>query len=54
MSQVITTHNSSGQTILSSEVPEEQHDLPLPFGGMHIIYTFNSIPTDVSAEAEID
>jgi hypothetical protein len=45
MSQVITTHNSSGQAIFSPKVPEEQHDLPLPFGGMRIIYTSNSKQT---------
>ena len=54
MSQVITTHNSSGQAIFSPKVPEEQHDLPLPFGGMRIIYTSDAIPTDLNSEADID
>lgn len=54
MSQVITTHNSSGQAIFSSKVPEEQHDLPLPFGGMRIIYTSNSVPSNLNSEADID
>ena len=54
MSQVITTHNSSGQAIFSSKVPEEQHELPLPFGGMRIIYASNSAPSDLNSEADID
>jgi quercetin dioxygenase-like cupin family protein len=54
MSQVITTHNSSGQAIFSPKVPEEQHDLPLPFGGMRIIYTSNSVPTNLNSEADIE
>ena len=54
MSQVITTHNSSGQAIFSSKVPEEQHDLLLPFGGMRIIYTSNSVPSNLNSEADID
>ena len=54
MSQLITTHNSSGKAIFSSKVPEEHHDLPLPFGGMRIIYTSNSVPTDLNSEADID
>jgi quercetin dioxygenase-like cupin family protein len=54
MSQFITTHNPSGQAIFSSKVPEEQHDLPLPFGGMRIIYTSTSVPTNLSSEADID
>jgi quercetin dioxygenase-like cupin family protein len=54
MSQVITTHNSSGQAIFSSKVPKEQHDLPLPFGEMRFIYTSNSVPTDLNSEADID
>lgn len=54
MFQVITTHNSSGQAIFSAKEPEEQHDLPLPFGGMRIIYSSNSVPTDLNSEADID
>jgi quercetin dioxygenase-like cupin family protein len=54
MSQVITTHNNSGQAIFSSKVPEEQHDLPLPFGGMRIIYTSNSVPSNLKSGADID
>jgi quercetin dioxygenase-like cupin family protein len=54
MSQFITTHNSSGQAIFSSKIPEEQHELQLPFGGMRIIYTANSLPTDLNIEADID
>lgn len=54
MSQLITTHNSSGKAIFSTKVPEEHHDLSLPFGGMRIIYTSNSVPTDLNSEADID
>lgn len=54
MSQVITTHNTSGQAIFSSKVPEQQHELQLPFGGMRIIYTSNSTPTDLNTETDID
>jgi quercetin dioxygenase-like cupin family protein len=54
MAQVITTHNSSGQAIFSSKVPDEQNELPLPFGGMRIIYSSNSVPTDLNSEADID
>ena len=54
MSQVITTHNSSGQAIFSSKVSEEQHDLPLPFGGMRLIYSSDSVPTDLNSEADIE
>lgn len=28
--------------------------MPMPFGGMHIIYTANSIPTNINSEADID
>jgi quercetin dioxygenase-like cupin family protein len=52
MSQFITTHNSSGQAIFSSKIPEEQ--LSLPFGGMRIIYSANSLPTNLNTEADID
>ena len=54
MSQVITTHNSSGLAIFSSKVPKEQHDLPLPFGEMRIIYTSDAVPTNLNSEADID
>lgn len=54
MSQVITTHNSFGQAIFSPKVPEQQHDLPLPFGGMHLIYASDSVPVDLNTEADID
>jgi hypothetical protein len=54
MSQFITTHNTSGHAIFSPKVPEEQHELPLPFGGMRIIYTADSVPTNLSTEADID
>ena len=54
MSQVITTHNSSGQAVFSSKVPEEQHELPLPFGGMRVIYSSNSGLSDLNSEADID
>lgn len=54
MSQVITTHNSSGQAIFSCKVPEQEHELVLPFGGMRIIYTSDSIPTDLNTESDID
>jgi quercetin dioxygenase-like cupin family protein len=54
MSQFVTTHNSSGQAIFSSKIPEEQHELPLPFGGMRIIYTAPSLPTNLNTETDID
>jgi quercetin dioxygenase-like cupin family protein len=54
MSQFITTHNPSGQAIFSSKIPEEQHELQLPFGGMRIIYTADSLPTNLNTEADID
>jgi quercetin dioxygenase-like cupin family protein len=54
MSQLITTHNSSGQAIFSSKIPEEQHELQLPFGGMRIIYTADSVQTNLNTEADID
>lgn len=54
MSQLITTHNSSGKAVFSTKVPEKQHDLELPFGGMRIIYTADSVPTNLNTEADID
>jgi quercetin dioxygenase-like cupin family protein len=54
MSQFVTTHNISGQAIFSSKIHEEQHELPLPFGGMRIIYSANSLPTNLNTEADID
>jgi mannose-6-phosphate isomerase-like protein (cupin superfamily) len=54
MSQFITTHNTSGQAVFSSNISEEQHELPLPFGGMRIIYTAPSLPTNLNTEADID
>jgi quercetin dioxygenase-like cupin family protein len=54
MSQVITTHNSFGQAVFSSKVPERQHESPLPFGGMRIIYSSDSVPANLSSEADID
>lgn len=54
MPQVITTHNSSGQAVFSSKVAEEQHDLPLPFGEMRLIYASNSVPANLNSEADID
>ena len=54
MPQVITTHNSSGKAVFSSTVPEEQHELSLPFGGMRIIYASNTVPTNLNSEADID
>lgn len=54
MSQLITTHNATGQAIFSSKVPEQQHELVLPFGGMRIIYSSNSIPSNLNTEADID
>lgn len=53
MSQVITTHNASGQAVFS-KVPEQQHELPLPFGGMRLIYSSNSVPANLNSEADID
>jgi quercetin dioxygenase-like cupin family protein len=54
MSHLITTHNPSGHAIFSPKIPEEQHELPLPFGGMRIIYTSDSLPTNLNTEADID
>jgi quercetin dioxygenase-like cupin family protein len=54
MSQFITTHNTSGHAIFSPKIPEEQHELQLPFGGMRIIYTAKSLPTNLNTEADID
>lgn len=54
MSQVITAHNSSGQAVLSSKVPEQQHELALPFGGMRLIYSSNSVLTNLNSEADIE
>ena len=54
MPRVITTHNSSGQAVVSSKVAEEQHGPPLPFGGMRLIYASQSVSANLNSEAGID
>jgi hypothetical protein len=54
MSTYITTHNSSGQAIFSTAVPEERHTMAIPGGCLELLSSTHTFPPNLSTESDIE
>ena len=54
MPHYIVTHNPDAKAVFSDKIPQENVQLPGPFGSMEILSTTHNGPINVSTESDID
>ncbi|KAK3619663.1 hypothetical protein LTR56_023886 [Elasticomyces elasticus] len=54
MYHYITTHDSTGQSVVSDKVPTAPHGHPIPGGRLEILYSSHDFPPSLETEKDID